>query len=308
MEKRKNRIHTDKMQRSWLPRSPFSVPAGAAVFLFLAIGLLACKKDKAGSLQLVPSGIDSPLLKALVFHPARSTRDSLKEFPALDIPVTDSISLGARFFLFNPSWPTVLLFHGNGEIADHYLRASGFFQKRKLNLLVFDFRGYGWSDGEPGIRSLTGDIPAILDSLGNIQKQFSLSGPLLVWGRSLGSISAVEMVYKKQELFSGLVLESGISDPLPLLKRFGYVASSNDPPLEEFSAPDKLKEIRIPVLILHGSEDRVVPVEHGMENGKAVPKNLLNLTIIEGAGHNDLPLFREEYGAGIDNYLNKLFK
>src|SRR5687767_9722219 len=65
------------------------------------------------------------------------------------IEVEPGVRLGARFYGVDPAWPTLLFFHGNGEIASDYDDISAIYNDRQLNLFVVDFRGYGTSTGHP---------------------------------------------------------------------------------------------------------------------------------------------------------------
>ena len=75
----------------------------------------------------------------------------------LNFQVQKDIFIGGFFYLNNLNFPTILLFHGNGEIAADYQYFSNFFFECRVNLAVVDFRGYGFSTGEPIYSSLFTD-------------------------------------------------------------------------------------------------------------------------------------------------------
>ena len=65
--------------------------------------------------------------------------------------------VSCRFYKGNAEWPWILFFHGNGEVVSDYDEISPFYFKRKINLVVADYRGYGKSGGTPTITDMLSD-------------------------------------------------------------------------------------------------------------------------------------------------------
>ena len=89
--------------------------------------------------------------------------------------------------------PTLLYFHGNGEIVTDYEGFAPLYHGIGLSLLVVDYRGYGWSTGKPLTTKMIPDAQAVLDALDDILKENGVvpSRPLFIMGRSLGSAPAI---------------------------------------------------------------------------------------------------------------------
>ena len=102
--------------------------------------------------------MDSPQIQRMLFHPRTAKRTPL---PAgaedIDIEVEPGIVIGCRFFAAGKDKPTILFFHGNGEIVSDYDSIGPEYVRHGLNILVTDYRGYGWSDGTPSFSSLLAD-------------------------------------------------------------------------------------------------------------------------------------------------------
>jgi len=209
---------------------------------------------------------------------------------SVSVPVAPDCRLGGRLYAADPGAPVVLYFHGNGEIAADYTDIATLYAGIGLTLLVVDFRGYGRSDGSPSASTMITDavatyeaMPEILDASG------TEAGGLYVMGRSLGSAAAVAVARQAGAEIGGLILESGFSDT------FGLVARIGGPSLEGvtekrdgFDNAGILETLSVPTLVIHGREDRIIPVDDGRELYRRA--GTLNKRIVEipRAGHNDL--------------------
>ncbi|MEE8414099.1 MAG: alpha/beta hydrolase, partial [Dehalococcoidales bacterium] len=113
---------------------------------------------------------------------------------------------------------------------------------------------------------------------------------LFLMGRSLGSIPAIELAFNYQVDISGLIIESGTADNFPRLWSQSGL-SGTEPLLAEgslFLNKNKIKQVKVPSLIIHGEVDELISVEEGKElyrNSAARDKSIL---IIPGADHNDV--------------------
>lgn len=251
-----------------------------------------------------PSLLDNPLIISMLFFP-RTARPSSNQNPTIvdgTIPIPDTdIVLGYRFFIHQPTAPLLLFFHGNGEVASDYNGIATMFHDQGLSLLVVDYRGYGWSTGKPLISTLGTDAEAVLDALPNIlqERQVNPSGIFLM-GRSLGSAPSIHLAYQYPEKFKGLIVESGFADTPSALKRFGIGAqllalfTNEKSPIGNAS---KMKKVSLPLLIIHGKEDTLLPPINGETLYEASPSTQKSLVIIPHAGHNDLMVY------GVDAYF-----
>ncbi len=151
----------------------------------------------------------------LLNHPIISQRYF---FPRAEAPRNpfwvscEGARLACAYHEADPAYPTIVHFHGNGEVVADYL--DGFPQQlarmQHCNCFLAEFRGYGGSTGAPELGKMLQDVNPIVQSIGVPLEK------LIFFGRSVGSLFAIKAV----ELFpeaAGLVLESAIADPLERL-------------------------------------------------------------------------------------------
>ena len=226
----------------------------------------------------------------------------------LKFQISDEILIGGFFFLNNENLPTILLFHGNGEIAADYQYFLPLFFKCGVNLAAVDFRGYGFSTGQPKFSALFEDAFPIYEQFTEWLEEQKLSDSLFVLGRSLGSTCAAEIGSKKPPGLRGVIFESGIGSAhqimidlfrvnIPLVSPETLKKWSNDARAEKFDKP---------VLIIHGTSDWIVPYKHGKILFNALPDNIdKKLVSIEGAGHNNIFQFTDEYFTPLKEFIEK---
>jgi hypothetical protein len=183
----------------------------------------------------------------------------------------------------------VLFFHGNGEIASDYDDIAPFYTERSLNLLVADYRGYGFSAGTPSIAALLADADELFTQAKTWLHANEYTGALIVMGRSLGSLCATEIAKTHQPACEGLIIESGSASNFRNFLDMCGIVSFDDPLWEQargFFNKDKIHSISLPTLIIHGEQDSLIPVHEAKvlyeHSGSASKK----LVIIPGADHN----------------------
>ena len=131
---------------------------------------------------------DRPEVLGLIFYPRPDYGFSPDGAVDLKIPVAEGVSVGARFFRAGTSCPTILFFHGNGEIVSDYDDIGLVYVKMNINFMAVDYRGYGASSGIPSVSSMMNeDCYAVFDFTRNYLESGGYEGPLIVMGRSLGS-------------------------------------------------------------------------------------------------------------------------
>ncbi len=189
---------------------------------------------------------------------------------------------------------TLLWFHGNAGNLTYRLENIQQLQPLALNIFIFDYRGYGKSEGKPSEAGIYQDSQAAYDYLIREKNVVPLEN-LFLFGRSLGGICAVEVASSNPA--AGLILESVFTSArdmagqvFPLLP-IGWAIRS------KFSAVEKVPYLKLPKLFLHGTKDEIVPYKLGRKlySAAAEPKEFYD---IEGAGHNDT------YGVGGREYFS----
>jgi alpha-beta hydrolase superfamily lysophospholipase len=207
----------------------------------------------------------------------------------IQIDVEEGVVVAARFHPSDPSLPTVLHFHGNGEIVADYDDMAPAFHAAGASLLCADFRGYGRSTGSPSMRGLVEDAHPVLDAALHLIEERGHTGPLVVMGRSLGSAPAIEIASTRKAEVAGLVIESGFARTLPLLDLLGItVGFLGLDGVEGEDNEDKMSRVAVPVLLLHADGDMIVPFWHAERNLEGAMAANKHLVTIPDADHNTI--------------------
>ena len=236
--------------------------------------------------------LDRPEVGQILFHPR-------PEGPwvgggagkPVSVEVADGVSVGGWLFPGQaPEAPVVVHFHGNGEIAAEYADIAQVYNQLGLTLLAFDYRGYGASTGQPTASALVADSVACFDAVPGLLAEAGLTpSATFLMGRSLGSAAALEVADRRPDRLAGLIIESGFAYTIALGERLsGMSIPGADEAQHGFGNDEKIARITLPTLILHGSEDWIIPVDdaHALERLSAAPNK--KLVVISGVGHNDI--------------------
>lgn len=229
----------------------------------------------------------------LMFRPPPATYRTL---PGLvRIPVDgDTV---AAVWLPNPAARLTLLYsHGNAEDLGDDLPLLQALHGRGFAVLAYDYRGYGLSTGRPSERKAYADESAAYGWL--TREQHVPPGRIVVHGRSLGGGPAAELA--SREPVAGLVLESTFT-AVQSVSAWGRIF-----PFDWFRTARRLPHVRCPVLVIHGTADRVIPFAVGRRLFRLAqePKQAL---WVEGAGHNDLvEVAGERYWQALERFAASL--
>ncbi|PYQ52854.1 MAG: alpha/beta hydrolase [Acidobacteria bacterium] len=197
-----------------------------------------------------------------------------------DVEFKSSDGVRLHGWFFHTGEPTVIFFHGNaGNITERGPICAGL-AKRGVSVFVFDWRGYGKSDGSPSESGLFRDALAAYDYV-----RARTNGDIVPYGESLGGpYAAYVAAHRKVRC---VIIENSF----PSLAAIGNVLYRPLP--LGLTAPFSLMTTRwlnqagVPVLVMHGKRDQVIPFQLGMDlyNGLKVPKEFLTC---ETAGHCEI--------------------
>ena len=162
-------------------------------------------------------------------------------------------------------------------------------------MFIFDYRGYGRSAGKPTEEGLYQDARAAHQYVTETRRVSP--GRLVIFGRSLGAAVAGTLV--SQRPAAGLILESPFPSVAAMAKEQSLGLLARILLQSRFPLIDRLKDVHVPVLVIHGDRDEIVPIHLGREvyDAAGPPKSLY---VVEGADHNDL------YHVGGLAYLSRL--
>jgi hypothetical protein len=234
--------------------------------------------------------MDSPEVQRILFHPRVSERTPVPPGAEdLDIEVEPGVTLGCRFFVAGKDKPTILYFHGNGEIVSDYDEIGLEYVNSGLNVLVTDYRGYGWSNGTPTFSTLLADSHVLYNELKKLLTEQGYRPAVFIMGRSLGSASAIEVAQAYQDEISGLIIESGFAETLPLAKTLGAdIADTNITEEQTFNNVGKIMKITKPTFLLHGQRDTLIPLWQAEKLHAESGARVKELQVVPGADHNSL--------------------
>lgn len=238
--------------------------------------------------------LDNPLVTSQVFYPRRAAMNTNPNAHDGTVSVAEDVVIGYRLYAKAPDAPLLLYFHGNGETAADYDGIATMYHEVGVSLLVVDYRGYGWSTGKPRVSTMLPDAAKVLEALPDILAAADVQpdAPLYLMGRSLGSAPASYLAYRSRERFKAVIIESGFADAPSVFGRLGILIPDgmmHNPELPLNNAW-KIEQVALPLLVIHGERDTVIPVEHGQRLYDASPAETKRLLRVRGAGHNDLLL------------------
>lgn len=249
------------------------------------------------------AALDRPEVLMRLFHPRPETGLKAASAKSVDvmIPVQEGVRVGARFHMDSSFFPNILFFHGNGEIVADYDPLAPMYWQLGANLLAVDYRGYGKSDGSPGVGAMMKDCCVILDFVQSYLADKGFSGPLIVMGRSLGSASALELARRRPDDISGLIIESGFAFAEPLLRLLGVDCAAIGFSEEKgFNNLDKIQCFFNPTLVIHAELDHIIPYSDGKALYSASPAPEKKMVRIHGANHNNI------FQMGIMDYMEAI--
>jgi len=221
----------------------------------------------------------------LIYFPTReiiATPDQIGlSYESVSFKAPDGVKLSGWFIPADSPRGVVIFCHGNAGNISHRLESVEIFHRLRLSTLIFDYRGYGASEGNPSEEGSYLDAKGAWNYL--IEHKGLAPSDIILFGRSLGG--AVAAWLARQYTPKTLIIESAFTSvpdlagelyfylPVKLLCRYKYNTLA------------AVKEVRCPVLIVHSQEDKVVPFSHGSRLFKAArePKAFLEIS----GSHNE---------------------
>ena len=253
------------------------------------------------------SQIDRSPLVGFLFYPRRDFSPCPQGAFDFFVPVDQVVSISCRFYIKDKTWPQILYFHGNGEVVSDYDEIAPFYHARRINLIVTDFRGYGASDGSPTFTHLVQDAHRILGAVKEELSQEGIPPDLWVMGRSMGSISALELAGHYPDQVKGLLVESGFASVTRLIKHLGLPAHGIDLEPIEQERMNMIRKISVPALIIHGELDNLVPLQEAEDLYQNLGTTRKKLVVIPKADHNNiLSADRELYFGAIQKFVEAM--
>ena len=151
-------------------------------------------------------------------------------------------------------YKTVLFFHGNAGSLENRIHKLNHLHKMDVNFLIIAWRGFSGNLGKPTEKGLYNDAKSAiiwLKKLGLTEKD------IVIYGESLGTGVATEIAQNSN--FAGLVLETPFTSMIDAAKNFYPYIPVSILLKDKYDNQNKIKNINIPVLVMHGEADQIVP-------------------------------------------------
>jgi len=220
----------------------------------------------------------------IVFQPSRKAFIDPKtmgfEYENVYLKSMDGTMLHGWFFNASSDTDvqgTVIYFHGNAENISTHFASLAWMTSYGYNLFIFDYRGYGQSEGSPSQAGINDDAIAALNYIIKLHQEMKSQNEhlkLIVYGQSIGGnifVRAMDNLEDKTEI-DAIILESSFSSYREISKEKLSLTCITWPfqPLvylimsEDYSSQNSIKKLPpVPLLVIHGDNDRIVPLHHG---------------------------------------------
>jgi len=181
------------------------------------------------------------------------------EIEKVKITTEDNIDLVAWFYNKNiEKFKTILFFHGNAGSLENRTYKLNHFKDLNLNFLIIAWRGFNGNKGKPSEIGLYEDAKS---SIRWLKMKGIDEKNIILYGESLGAGVAVEIAQNKN--YGGVILESPFTSMVNMGKKYYPFFPVRFLLKDKFESHRKIKKVSVPVLVLHGKKDKIVPFAMG---------------------------------------------
>lgn len=216
-------------------------------------------------------------------------------------PTADGAILSGWFIPAENPKGVLLFCHGNAGNISHRLDSLMLFHHLGLSSFIFDYRGYGRSQGKITEKGTYADAEAAWNYL--VRVKDTSPAEIIVFGRSLGG--AVASMLARHHRPKCLIVESAFTSipdiaariypflPVRIITRFTYPTIEN------------ITDVRCPVLIIHSRDDEIIPFDHGERLFEAArePKEFLE---IRGSHNEGFLVSGQRYRKGLESFISSM--
>ena len=222
------------------------------------------------------------------------------QFDSVCFETANGVNLSGWFIPNDGARGVILFCHGNAGNISHRLESIQIFHRLGLDVFIFDYQGYGQSEGKPTEQGTYEDAKAAWQYL--IEERQLAPADIIVFGRSLGG--AVASWLAQSHTPGALILESTFTSlrdvaatlypylPVRLLLRFQY------------NTVEYLDRVNCPVLIVHSRDDEIMPLSHGWQLFEVArePKEFLEIT---GTHNEGFVTSGKHYEEGLNAFISE---
>ena len=194
----------------------------------------------------------------LMYHPNENNYfgDKLEvEIEKVNITTSDNINLLGWFHNKDlKKFKTIVYFHGNAGKLDNRIYKLNYFKNLDVNFLIIAWRGFSGNKGKPSEDGLYEDGKSTIEWLKNLGVT---EKDIIIYGESLGTGIATEIAQNNK--FAGLILETPFTSMIEAAKNFYPYIPVGLLLKDKYRNDKKIKNINIPLLVMHGEADQIVP-------------------------------------------------
>lgn len=239
---------------------------------------------------------------SFIYYPDRQWMATPEQFglsyESVTFRTTDGLTLSGWYVPAEKPRGVMLFFHGNAGNISHRMLSMQIFNRLHFDIFIFDYRGYGKSEGQPDEIGTYRDAEAAWYYL--VRQRNIDPSMIVVFGRSLGAAIASYLAVKHTP--RALIVESAFTSVPELAARFYPFMPVRWLTRFQYATKDHLQKVTCPVLVVHSREDDIVPFGHGQALFQAArpPKDFLGIS----GSHNDaLWVTGRRYEQGLDRFL-----
>tara|TARA_Y200000002_G_scaffold338054_1_gene307171 strand:+ start:56 stop:871 length:816 start_codon:yes stop_codon:yes gene_type:complete len=217
----------------------FLVILVSLVYFFASLGLYIFQRD-------------------FLYHPTENNYDGDKltvNIQEVKIITDDNIDLLAWYHNKDINkFKTILFLHGNAGSLENRIHKINHFEDMNINFLLLSWRGFSGNKGKPTEKGLYQDARSAVKWL---VKQGVIEENIIIYGESLGTGITTEIAQNKN--FAGIILETPFTSMVAAGKSKYPIFPIKLLLKDKYESDKKIKNIKSPVLIMHGEEDQIVP-------------------------------------------------
>ncbi len=246
------------------------------------------------------------LQSSLIYFPSKdivtTPHDIGLRYEAIFLTTEDGVEISGWFVPCDNPRGVVLFCHGNAGNISHRLQTILILHRLNLSTFIFDYRGYGSSEGSPSERGTYLDAQAAWGYL--VEKRRIPPHKIIVFGRSLGGAIAAWLVGEAKKEPGALIVESAFTSVPDLAAKLYPVFPARPLVRFRYDTRDFISRASCPVMVIHSCDDEIVPYNQGCDlfESASEPKEFLE---IRGDHNMGFVLTGESYIRDLDKFITK---
>ena len=192
------------------------------------------------------------------FSPQITGKGLIHNFETINFKTSDNFELKGWFHLKNSNKKTILFLHGNAGNLDNRIDKLNSLGSMDINFLIISWRGYSGNPGNPSEAGLYKDV---LGGIKWLNEKGISNDQIILYGESLGTAIATEV--GQNENFAGIILEAPFTSMVDMGQKIYPIFPVKFLLKDKYESENKIKNLKSPLLVLHGRKDKIVPFYMG---------------------------------------------